>query len=330
MFSYNNLLIKSIYATIPTSKKDIRSVFTSRFGEDKINKFINNVGIKELRVTNEFTTSVDLAFQSAKSMIADLKIDKNEIGFLIFVSQTPDYLLPSSSFVIHNRLGLGKSCVVFDINLGCSGYVSSLNTLFSLMEFSSYKYGLLLTGDTISKIIDSNDSSTAMLFGDAGTATLIEKTIEISNSVFSIETLSEKYDQIIVKDGLFKSTGSMILYMNGIEVFNFAINDVSKSIKNHISANLTNYQIYDYFIPHQANLFMLNQLKKSLKIDSEMISSLDRFGNTSVSSIPLTIASYNRNNLLNKKILLSGFGVGFSIANASLETKELFTKVIEI
>jgi 3-oxoacyl-[acyl-carrier-protein] synthase-3 len=330
MFKYSNLVIRSIYASVPQSKKDILSSFSYQFGYDKVNKFINNVGIKELRISSKDVTSSDMAFVSAKNMINDLNINKSEIGFLIFVSQTPDYLLPSTSFVIHQKLNLPNSCLVFDINLGCSGYVHSLNTLFALMNNSAIKYGIVLTGDTITKVVNPEDSSTAMLFGDAGTATLVEKNNCKFQSFFTIETISDKLNHIIVENGLFRNPGNMILHMNGIEVFNFGINEVSRSLKNHIIKFKDHYPKFDFFVPHQANLFMLKQLKKTISADIEMLTSLELFGNTSVSSIPLTIAYNQKQNLDFKNILMSGFGVGFSIANASVQFETITTKVIEI
>jgi 3-oxoacyl-[acyl-carrier-protein] synthase-3 len=330
MFKYTNLVIRSIYASVPKSKIDILSSFSNQFGHDKVSKFINNVGIKELRVSSKETTSSDFAFVSAKNMMDDLKIDRSEIGFLILVTQTPDYLLPSTSFVIHKKLNLPNSCIVFDINLGCSGYVHSLNTLFALMNNSNFKYGIVLTGDTITKIVNPQDSSTAMLFGDAGTATLIEKNDSKIQSFFTMETISDKYNHIIVENGLFRNPGNMFLHMNGIEVFNFGINEVSLSLKNHITKFSDQYPKFDFFVPHQANLYMLKQLKKTIGDDIEMLTSLELFGNTSVSSIPLTIAYNQKQSFNNKKILMSGFGVGFSIASASLEFDTFTTKVIEV
>jgi 3-oxoacyl-[acyl-carrier-protein] synthase-3 len=330
MFKYTNLSILSIYASVSKYKKDVLSSFSEQLGYDRVNKFINVVGIKELSISSKDVISSDMAFVSAKTMLDDLNIDKSEIGFLIFVSQTPDYLLPSTSFVIHQKLNLPNSCVVFDINLGCSGYVHSLNTLFALMNNSDMKYGIVLTGDTITKIVNPLDSSTAMLFGDAGTATLVEKNGNKYKTFFTLETISDKYKHIIVENGLFRNPGNMILHMNAIEVFNFGINEVSRSLKNHIIKFKEHYPKFDFFVPHQANLFMLKQLKKAISLDIEMLTSLEFFGNTSVSSIPLTIAYNKKQNFKSKKILMSGFGVGFSIANASMQFDTISTKVIEI
>ncbi len=329
MINYKNLEIKAVYATVPEEIRDISKYYSTIFEPEKVNKFIKNVGVKEFRITNQDETSTVLALHSAKKLIEDLFIPRNEIGFLIFITQTPDYLLPSSSFFIQKELGLSNECNVFDINLGCSGYVSGLNTLFALMSNGSAKFGLLITGDTISKIVNQNDSATAMLFGDAGTATLVEKTNGKLNAFFSIQSLGNKFDEIIVESGMFKKPGEKILKMNGIEVFNFGINEVKNSINDHLFCTKNHINKYDYFIPHQANLFMINQLRKSLSLNLEVntLSSIQNFGNTSVSSIPLTLAVNSNFNFENKAFLLSGFGVGFSIANLSFKSTSLQTKL---
>jgi 3-oxoacyl-[acyl-carrier-protein] synthase-3 len=330
MYIYKNFKIGSIYSCFPSNKRVISEFYSNIFDQDKINKFSKTVGINELRISKKSTTSLSLALKAAKQLIIDLHLEIDEIGTLIFVTQTPDYLLPGNSFIIQKELGLSSSCNVFDINLGCSGFVHGLNTLLSLMSQNDKKYGLLLTSDTITKIIDVSDSATSMLFGDAGNATLVEKTNISNNIEISIESIGEKFENIITTKGLFKNPGEKLLFMNGIEVFNFSLSDVKNSINNHLLFTSHSFPNYDYFVPHQANLFMLKQLSKSLKFlsNTTTLYSLEKFGNTSVASIPLTLTS-NLVDYSNKNILISGFGVGLSIATASLNINNLITKNIE-
>lgn len=309
--------------------------YADAFNPDDIAKFIKLTGIKQRYIVNPYQTASDLCFKAALSLMEKKGWDKSSIDVLVFVSQTPDFRLPATACVLHKRLGLKQECIAFDVNLGCSGYVYGLQIVGSLMQNGTAKRALLLCGDTISKYLSPNDRSATMLFGDAGSATALEK-VPGETINFSMRTKGEGYKSIIIPAGACRRMNGKYerteidegiyrneydLAMDGAEVFNFTISEVPKSINEFLQHNDESIDSYDAFVFHQANLFILNHIAKKLKIPQEkMPVSIDRFGNTSVASIPLTITdlymkrknSPMRPDGSRDRLLLSGFGVGLS------------------
>jgi 3-oxoacyl-[acyl-carrier-protein] synthase-3 len=329
-FTYSNINIIGISCTVPKTNVEVSKTYVDTFGIEKVTKFIQTVGVNSFRKASKNTTGSDLAINSAKHLFKKFPFLVKEIGILIYVTQTPDYFLPSTSFYIHNHLEMSSKCIVFDINLGCSGYVHALNTIFSLLEKSEMSYALLLTGDTSTKVVNPEDPATAMLFGDAGSATLIEKSQIKNKTFFSFETISKNFNDIIISNGAFKKPGKPLLEMNGLEVFNFGIHDVKMSINNHITNFENEFPKYDYFVPHQANKFMINQLNKLLLFKAKPIPlfSISDYGNTSVNSIPITFSHHNQLDFNDKNIFMSGFGVGFSVANLSIKFNNIYVSEV--
>lgn len=327
-----NITIKGIVCTVPDNIVYSESYYDT-FGEDNVKKFVNMTGVESRYISLKEQTASDLCFVSAKHLMDALCWDPSSIDAVIFISQTPDYRLPATACVLHKRLGLGKECLAFDINLGCSGYVYGLFTVGSLMQNGVVKRVLLLGGDTISKMVSPEDKSTCMLFGDGGSATALEFSKEPDHVInFMLRTNGEGYKTIIVPSGCYRNCNRTTdrkgmedgiirsdyeLYMNGMDVFNFTITDVPKTINefiNNFSISLSNI---DSLILHQANLFMLKHIAKKVNIPFDKVPiTVDKFGNTSVTSIPLTIANTFRDKISQStksiNLLLSGFGVGLS------------------
>lgn len=278
-------------------------------------KFISTTGVAEKRVTDKTVCASDLCLESAKKLLSDLSIDNNDIGVLIFVSQTPDYKLPVTSTILQYKLGLSQECLCLDIPLGCSGYVYGLATISSLMRIGKIKKGLLLVGDTISREVDSNDQSTEPLFGDAGTATLLSYDEDSNPMLFGLGSDGEGYESIIIPNSGSRCTNSEInkLCLNGIDVFNFGTNKVPKVVNQFIDNFGLDKDSIDHFVFHQANKFMNDKIYKKLDIDiSKTSSSLKNFGNTSSATIPLTVVTELGGIAENSSILFCGFGVGLS------------------
>jgi 3-oxoacyl-[acyl-carrier-protein] synthase-3 len=160
-FIHKNIKITGISTTVPVKVKKIDD-FIGQFGDETVQKFKKMTGVQNIHISQENQTASDLGFSAAKSLIEKKKIEPSSIGALIFITQTPDYKIPSTSCVLQKRLYLSKDCVVFDINLGCSGYIYGLQTLCSIMNSSNIDKALLIAGDTLSKLISPEDRSAVM------------------------------------------------------------------------------------------------------------------------------------------------------------------------
>ena len=327
--------VKGISACVP--KNIIKNADNAFFPMNDINAFVNNVGVEELRISGAEVCTSDLCVAAAEKLLEELEVDKNDIGILVFVSQSPDYyFLPNTACIIQDRLQLNKETLAFDVPLGCSGYVYGLNLIASYLSAGQIKKGLLLIGDTISKISNPRDKSCSMLFGDAGAATILEYDEKSEGLYFHVSTDGSGYKAIIVPEGGFRnrfSEKSLVEYTNnegltrspnnlhldGFDVFSFGISEAPKTCKKlmeHLS--ITNDDI-DYAVFHQANRMMNEKIRKKLGLPENKVPySIKHFGNTSSASIPLTMVTEMRIDLQQKtnRLLLCGFGVGLSWGTA--------------
>lgn len=310
--------------------------------------FIKTTGIKERRVADKDVACSDLCYISAKSLI-DKYNCADEIDIVIFVSQSPDYYLPATSILLQERLNLKKDCIAFDINLGCSGYVYGLSVMSNMLQSGQLKKGLLLVGDKSTTSTNFKDKSTYPLFGDAGTATLIEHSPNSSDWHFNLQSDGSGKNSIIIEHGqsrnpFDKTLDDMIeiepgisrskrnLVLDGMGIFNFALKEVAVNINTLFEkSNFTKEQV-DFFVLHQANKLINESVRKKLKIEIEKVPySIDLFGNTSSASIPLTMCYKMKEELQTKKLtlLMSGFGVGFSWGSVILRTENVYTNLLE-
>jgi 3-oxoacyl-[acyl-carrier-protein] synthase-3 len=338
--NFDNVKIIGMSACVPRNISS-NSELLHEYPKEEVDKIINNIGIKEKRHVDIDTTASDLCFKSADHLLNEMKIERSSIDMLIFLSQLPDYRIPATSPNLQDRLGLSKNTACFDISLACSGYVYALSTAFAYASQNGINRVLLLVGETFSKIVSKKDRVNAPLYGDAGTATLIEKSSN-SESFFSLYSDGSGFKSIIIEaggsrcpsnstntipiekeDGNYRSDSQ--IYMDGLEVFNFTLKVVPKSINEILSFSKYDINNIDYFLFHQANKFMIDFFVKKLKINSEKVPiSLDTFGNVSSPTIPLTIVSRLNKTSKNEKrqILMSGFGAGLSWGTAVLDLSE--------
>jgi len=335
---FNNIGIRAISACVPKTIVDNKTL-VNILPEEEVVKTIESIGIKEKRFVDDDVCSSDLCFKAAEQLFADNNIDRNSIDALIFLSQTPDYKIPATAPILQHRLGLPKTTLSFDINLACSGYVYALSTAFAYASLQGVDRVLLLVGETFSKITSPLDKVNAPLYGDAGTATLIEKG-DFGDSHFILYSDGSGKDAVIIPAGEYRNptTAENIkevemeeknirsehqIYMDGMAVFNFALSVAPKSIKEIINITQITLEEVDYIVFHQANKFMTDFFAKKLKYPLEKVPySLDRFGNTSSATIPLTISSeLKTEDLEGKKVVLCGFGAGLSWATALMEFK---------
>jgi 3-oxoacyl-[acyl-carrier-protein] synthase-3 len=343
---FTDIKIVGMSTAVPKNKEVISEVFNERFGPEAVANFSKTTGVYERRVALPEQTASDLAFVAAEYLIGEKGIDKHEIGICIFVTQTPDYNIPATACVLHKRLGLQKNCIAFDINLGCSGYVYGLQVVSSLMETTNCKLGLLLVGDTSNKRglygtgIGPNDASAVMLFGEGGSATLLEKKEGSPKITTAYRTDGEGFKAIITPAGRARKPVASFervkwadgnersdydLYMNGVDVFTFSINEVPQMINEFVEANQMDKDSFDCFAFHQANAFIFKQLIKRAKLPKDKLHiTLDRYGNTSVTSIPLTVCDMfgDENNGRDRAIFSCGFGIGLSWGIATFMINE--------
>lgn len=348
--SYSNVGIAGIAACVPKNKIDNYN-YTQYFPKDVVEKVVDKIGIKERRFADDNICASDLCFAAAEQMIADMQMDRSTIDVLIFISQTPDYRMPATSFLLQERLGLPKTTMVFDVSLGCSAFLYGLSLGYSLLQQPNINRVLLLDGETRSKVYSPKDRKTAFLFGDAGAAALLEKGEKYGNSYFSFNSDGSMADTIKIEGGGYRMPSSEETlrervvdeygnirtleqgYMNGDDVFNFVASKVPKDIKKLCEATGQDLATIDYYLLHQANDFMNQFLIKKLKLDKDKVpSSIEKFGNTSSVSIPLTIVSELQEKLKgSNKLLLSAFGVGLSWGTALLQTNDCYVcPIVEI
>ena len=334
--SYKNVGIKALAAAVPSTVIDNYKYDLDVFPEDEVRKVVDKIGIYERRFADEKTCSSDLCYAAAEKLFEDNNIDRSEIDLLVFISQTPDYRMPATSYLLQDRLGLPTSCLAFDVNLGCSGFLYGLSIVYSFMEKNNLRKALLLDGETRSKVYSRKDRRAAFIFGDAGVAALIERDERYGTSHFSLNSDGSRGELIMIPAGGYRrmSTPETLkehiideygnartdeqAFMKGADVFNFVIVEIPKDIKRLMAITGENIQSMDYYVFHQANAFINNYIAKKMKLDQEKIPwSIHKYGNTSSVSVPLTIVSELKDKMAgNKKLMLSAFGVGMAWGTA--------------
>ena len=308
--------------------------YTQFFPEEQVKEVVEKVGIYERRFADEKTCSSDLCFAAAQKLILDNEVDRSEIDLLVFISQTPDYRMPATSITLQHRLGLNNSCVAFDINLGCSAFLYGISIVFSMMQTGAFRKALILDGETRSKVYGPRDRRSAFIFGDGGVAALVEQDDKFGDSYMSLNSDGSRADLIMIKAGGYRhpSTPETLKekvvdeygnmrseeqgYMKGGDVFNFVIREIPRDIKKTLAAAEVSVDQLDYIVFHQANNFINSFIAKKMKLDVTKIPhTIEKFGNTSSVSVPLTIVSELKGKLDGeKKLLLSAFGVGMTWA----------------
>jgi len=309
------------------SNEDLGEMFAD-FDSIKIGK---KIGVKNRHIASKDETVLDLAYQAASNLLNDT--DKQEIDFVLFCTQSPDYKLPTTACILQDKLGLRKSVGALDFNLGCSGYVYGLSVAKGLIAGGIAKCVLLVVAETYSKYLHPKDKANRSIFGDGAACSLIQKSEEDGIGEFVLGTDGAGHGNLIVKNGGSKThfnpivedyeygTGNFsndnCLFMNGPEIFNFTIENIPSTISSCLEKNGLTIDDVDMFIYHQANKFMINYLRKLQKIPkSKCYVNLEETGNTVSPSIPIALSQCLEQSLIKKgdKVLIVGFGVGLSLA----------------
>jgi len=350
LLKYKGVGIRGMAAAVP-SKVINNYEYTEHFKKEDVKEVVDKIGIFERRFTDDKTTSSDLCYAAAEKLLNDLDVDRTEIELLIFISQTPDYRMPATSVILQDRLGLPITTLAFDLSLGCSAFVYGLSVVYAYMEKSGLKKALLLNGETRTKVYSAKDRMTAFIFGDAGVAALIERDKKYDESYFSLNSDGSRESLIKINAGGYRNPSTVETlkekvvdeygnirteeqgYMNGADVFNFVIREIPKDIKRICKYADKNKDDLDYYVFHQANNYINSYLGKKMKFDKTKIpATIHKYGNTSSVSIPLTIVSELKNNLIEEKeLLLCGFGVGLSWASSILKFKDThISDIVEV
>jgi len=340
-----NVKIAGISTVVGNIVEDIDDLDYLYGDLDKINKLKTVIGLNRIHKVDKETTSLDLCLAASKKLINEMEINTNDIDVLIFVTQTPDHYLPSNAAIVHKKLSLKENCACFDVNQGCSGYVYGLWLAASIMSSSTTKNVLLLAGDTMTRAVNKGDKSCRPLFGDSGTCTLLIKEIKFSDSYFTLNTDGSGNESIIIPAGGFRYPNSSLtkiekedsdnniksmenLHMIGTKVFNFAIKRVPESVERVLKLSGFEDKDIDYYLFHQPNKFVIEKIIKKLGIDGSKVprETVGKYGNQGPSSIPSTISDAISTEVQKnkRKLLLCGFGTGFSWASAILDLEKIY------
>lgn len=327
--------IRAVAAWLPTNNLEMKSLI-SKYGETSVNNIMQTTGITEVRIADKTMTSADMCQEAAEALIEAEGVDKKDIDGLVFVSQTPDYILPSTSTCLQDKIGLSKETVCLDIRYGCSGYIYGLFQAALWIYSGACQNVLVLSGDTNSRIVNENDRSLRMVMGDAGTTTLLSK--GSGKMGFHIQSDGSGAEKLIIPAGGFRTPRSAMtnelqwdedkngrtledMYMDGMAIFGFAINQVPRNVRTLLELAGWDKDEVGLYALHQANKFMVDFIGKKLKVPADKVPvNADKYGNTGPATIPLLLSDIcNKRSFDLSKVVLSGFGVGLSWGSISCD-----------
>jgi 3-oxoacyl-[acyl-carrier-protein] synthase-3 len=288
------------------------------------------MGLSSRYIVSGQQTTSDLCFDAAEKVLAGTDTNISSIGGIIFVSQSPDYSAPATAISLQHRLGIPTSSICFDMRLGCSGFVYGLATAFGFIE-AGLDSILLCVGDVASKLVDPLDHTVAPIMGDAGSAILIKR--KPSKSLFNLYSDGSGYDALIIPNsGLRKNSDfdglSPFMKMNGKAVFDFSLKRVPPMISDILADGCYSKDLIDYFVLHQPNKYMLQNIKKRMQLDDERVPHMTQsvYGNQNSASIPGTINGFLGEQYSSRKLntLIAGFGIGLSWGCGILVTEKIY------
>lgn len=307
------------------------------FPEWSVDKIAAKIGVKERRISAEGELASDLAVKAAERLFADHRIAPEEIDYVLFCTQSPDYQLPTTACLIQERLGIPTSAGAIDYNQGCSGFVYGLGLAKGLIAAGISKNVLLLTAETYTKLLHPQDKGNRTIFGDGAAAALISTAGIAEIGEFALGSDGRGKDNLIVKQGgarypynpevapTIDEVGNIVspmhLFMNGAEIFTFTLEAVPVMVRACLEKNLLDRESVGLYIFHQANKYMLTHLRKKIGIPEECFYiNMEMYGNTVSSTIPIALAEALAEGRIKsgETVLLAGFGVGYSWAACTL------------
>lgn len=305
------------------------SDLTAQFPDYDFEKFEQKVGIKTRYIADSGETAFDLAVKACEKLF--VRCEKNDIDYILYCTQSPEYILPTTACILQNTLGLRKNIGALDFNLGCSGFTYGVSLAKALINSGQAKKILLVTAETYSKFLNPLDRSNRAIFGDAATATLISFSENEMIGNFLFGTDGSGYDKLIIKNGGSRAPFAFNpelngygtdnsytdndLYMNGPDIFNFTSKSIPPFSDEVLEANKIKKEDVNQFVYHQANAFMLNSMRKRMKVEPEkFFIDLADGGNTVSCTIPIALKKYSDSKQVNttENVMIVGFGVGLS------------------
>jgi len=313
-----------------------------QYPEWSVEKIQGKTGIVQRHIASEGECSSDLAVAAAQKLFASTGKSPTEVDYLLLCTQSPDYFLPTTACVLQDRLGLPIHAGAFDFNLGCSGFVYGLGIAQGLILSGQATRVLLITAETYSKFIHPLDKSVRTLFGDAAAATFVTAVPGESDeppATFVYGTNGAGARNLMVPAGGMRQPHSPEtavevaddsgnvrsldhLFMNGAEIFNFTLQTIPDCVQKLLAKSGRTLDDVDLFVFHQANRYMLEHLRKKLKVPAEKFYVfLESCGNTVSSTIPIALKQASEDGTLKagQTVMLLGFGVGYSWGGALLE-----------
>ena len=324
------VFIKAISYYLP-KRVVTNAELVEEFPEWTVEKIASKVGVDERRVAAADETAVDMAVQAAENLFEEFKnVRREDVDFVLFCTQSPDFFLPTSSCLIQSRLGLRDDIGALDFNLGCSGYVYGLAVAKGIVASGLANNVLLITSETYSKYIHPKDKGNRTIFGDAATATIISNEGYAEIKDFVLGTDGTGAENLIVKSGAMRSpnrSGEVVfdengnpypadyLYMNGAEIFTFTQSRVPNTMKEVLQKNGLTQEEIDLFVFHQANKFMLNTIRKVCVLPKDKFYvNLENTGNTVSSTVMIALKDCLNKGIIRSgmNVMITGFGVGLS------------------
>ena len=280
-------------------------MIADEFPEWTVEKIEKKIGIKERHIAVDGETASDLAIKAAEKLFAANDYDRKEVDYLIFVTQSPDYHLPTTACLIQTKLGLSKKITAIDVNLGCSGFVTGLSLAKAIIVSGQAKNVLLLTAETYSKYMHERDKSNRTIFGDGAAATLVSTEGFAELGEFVIGTDGEGAENLIVKTGgarhpqpmndlKFDDFGNPFssdnLFMDGPAILNYSLDSIPQLVKDVLEKNHLEMDDINLHVYHQANIFLANLERRKLRIPQDRYyCNIENVGNTVSSTIPIAL-----------------------------------------
>lgn len=323
--------IEAIEYLLP-ARTETSEELAQRHPEWRMGKLTQRTGVRARQIAGEDECASDLGVTAAQKLFQTGGYQPEDFDFLLFCTQTPDYLLPTTACLMQERLGLPKSVGALDINLGCSGYIYALGLAKGLIETGQARRILLITADTYSKLTHPDDRSVRALFGDGAAATAVGTSENPAIGPFLYGTDgSGGSDLIVPMSGMRQRPGDQPapettdrfgnirsarhVSMNGKAVLDFTLREVPPAVLGLCERAGISLDEVDAVVPHQASAKVLEGLRKTLGLDADrLLVYMEEIGNTVSSSIPIALARAHADDRLKPgaRLLLVGFGVGLS------------------
>ena len=331
------IILEGIAAVISQNIVPVEKYCEGLASPKKLDKLISSSGFKSLSIADDDVCASDMCFQAAENLFSN-GFNKENIGAIFFISQNPDYARPATAYVLQNRLGLSSDSIVFDMNIGCSGFVNGLYMASSILNSLNGKKVLICCGSSnprSSKAVDTNSGS---LIGDAGACAIVSKSSETAPLIFNLASFGKYWNTILLKRGGTRYYKDILAgraqpespdylgYMNGLQVAQFVLYEVAHNIQELVEFTKINVEDVGACFLHQANMFLLSNLIEKLGWSHDkFVTGAENIGNTEVTSIPLLFTEIGENwsKRPNKKVLMSGFGTGLAVASTIINLDNL-------